>query len=55
MRGRRVYRPNLFVAKVASRRKLSCLSTNGWSFWQVEGGGGKSQTLEQVRGAYLKG
>jgi predicted type IV restriction endonuclease len=30
------------------------MSTNGWSFWQVAGDGGKPQTLEQVRDDYLK-
>ena len=29
------------------------MNTNGWSFWQVEGDGGKPQTLEQVRKAHL--
>ena len=29
------------------------MGTNGWSFWQVEGDGGKPQTLGQVRRAYL--
>ena len=29
------------------------MSTNGWSFWQVEGDGGKPQTLGQIRKAYL--
>ena len=36
-------------ATVAGRK----MSTNGWSFWQVEGNGGKPQTLGQVRRAYL--
>ena len=30
------------------------INTNGWTFWQVEGDGGEPQTLEQVRGAFLK-
>ena len=30
------------------------MGTNGWSFWQVEGNGGKPQTLGKVRKAFLK-
>ena len=30
------------------------MNTNGWSFWQIEGDGGKPRTLGQVRNAYLK-
>ncbi len=30
------------------------MSTNGWSFWQVEGDGGKPRTLADVRGAFQK-
>ena len=28
------------------------MHTNGWSFWQIQGYGGKAQTLRQVRDAY---
>ena len=30
------------------------MNTNGWSFWQVDGEGGKPQTLDEVRDAYEK-
>jgi hypothetical protein len=30
------------------------MSTDGWSFWQVEGKDGKTRTLDEVRDSYLK-
>jgi predicted type IV restriction endonuclease len=29
------------------------MNTNGWAFWQLDAGGGKAKTLEEVRATYL--
>jgi hypothetical protein len=28
------------------------MNTNGWSFWQLDAGGGKIRTLEEVRAEF---
>ena len=40
------------AAKAAVTGKKT--NTDGWSFWQIEGDGGKPKTLGQIRDAFLK-